>query len=255
MPLAGEVAHPELLRTGNVSFESDGASIEGFLAQPADATPAAGIVVIHEIFGPVEHIHDIARRFANVGYNALAPNLYSREGAPDPTDFDASRAKAFALPDAQAVGDLAGAAGYLRSLAGATEKVGVIGFCSGGRHTLLAACASDAFDAVVDCWGGMITRASPDEETTPARPRKPIDLVPNLHCPLYAVFGEGDANPSPEVANELERRLADAGQPWTVEVFQDAGHAFFADYRPSYVEAAAFDLWPKVVAFFELNLR
>ena len=127
----------------------------------------------------------------------------------------------------QAVGDLANAAGYLRSLEGATEKVGVIGFCSGGRHTLLAACASDAFDAAVDCWGGMITRASPDEEATPARPRKPIDLVSDLNCPLYAVFGEGDANPSPEVANELERRLAGAGQPWTVEIFENAGHAFW----------------------------
>lgn len=255
MALAGEVAHPESLRSEQISFESEGARIEAYLSRPADAGPAPSVVVIHEIFGPVEHIRDVARRFANVGYNALAPNLYSREGAPDPTDFDASRAKAFALPDDQAVRDLANAARYLRSLEGATEKVGVIGFCSGGRHTLLAACASDAFDAAVDCWGGMITRASPDVETTPARPRKPIDLVAGLHCPLYAVFGESDQNPSPDVARELEQRLAGTSQPWTVEIFENAGHAFFADYRPSYVEAAAFDLWAKVLAFFEHHLR
>jgi carboxymethylenebutenolidase len=255
MALAGEVAHPELLRTENVSFESDGASLHGYLAHAAGDGPAAGIVVIHEIFGPVEHIHDIARRFANLGYNAIAPNLYSREGAPDPTDVDAARALAFGLSDAQVVRDLEQAAGFLRSLPDATDKVGVIGFCSGGRQTLLAACSSEAFDAAVDCWGGMVTRATPDAETTPTRPRKPIDLVADLHCPLYAVFGESDTNPSPEVAQELEQRLAGAHRPWTVEVFENAGHAFFADYRPSYVEAAAFDLWPKVLAFFERHLR
>ncbi len=253
--LAGEVAHPELLQTENVSFESDGASINAFLARAAGDAPAPGVVVIHEIFGPVEHIHDIARRLANVGYNALAPNLYSREGALDPTDFDAARGLAFALPDGQVVRDLEHAAGFVRDLPGATEKVGVIGFCSGGRQTLLVACSSEAFDAAVDCWGGMVTRATPDAETTPTRPRKPIDLAPDLHCPLYAVFGESDTNPSPDVAHELEKRLADARPPWTVEVFENAGHAFFADYRPSYVEAAAFDLWPKVLAFFERHLR
>jgi carboxymethylenebutenolidase len=253
--LAGEVLHPELLRSEQVSFESDGARIDAYLTRPGDGRTAPGIVVIHEIFGPVEHIRDVARRFANAGYNALAPNLYSREGTPDPSDFDACRAKAVALPDKQAVRDLANAAGHLRSLDGATDKVGVIGFCSGGRHTLLAACASDAFDAAVDCWGGMITRATPDDETTAARPRKPIDLVAGLSCPLYAVFGEGDQNPSPEVARELEQRLARVSQPWTVEIFENAGHAFFADYRPSYVEAAAFDLWSKATAFFERHLR
>jgi carboxymethylenebutenolidase len=253
--LAGEVLHPELLRSEQVSFESDGARIDAYLARPAEDVPAPGVVVIHEIFGPVEHIRDVARRFAGAGYNALAPNLYSRQGAPDPTDFDACRARAVALPDEQAVRDLANAAAYLRDLDGATGKVGVIGFCSGGRHTLLAACASDAFDAAVDCWGGMITRATPDDETTAARPRKPIDLVADLSCPLYAVFGRSDQNPSPEVARELEQQLAGVSQPSTVEIFENAGHAFFADYRPSYVEAAAFDLWSKVLAFFERHLR
>jgi carboxymethylenebutenolidase len=251
----GEVAHPDRLRTETVVFESDGAQVDGYLARPAEPGPAAGIVVVHEIFGLVEHARDVARRFANVGYDALAPNLYARGASPPPDDLDAARAKGQALPDEQVVRDLEQAAAYLRRLDGATGRVGLIGFCSGGRQTLLTACSSNAFDAAVDCWGGFIHGASADAETTPQRPRKPLDLAPELRCPLYAVFGENDQNPSPEIARDLERRLASASPPSTIEVFEHAGHAFFADYRQTYVEKAAFALWPKVLAFFEAHLR
>jgi carboxymethylenebutenolidase len=251
----GEVAHPERLRTESVAFESDGARLDAYLARPAEPGPAPAIVVVHEIFGLVEHVRDVTRRFANVGYDALAPDLYARTGAPPPTDLDAARAKGQALSDEQVVRDLAQAAAYVRGLDGATGKVGLIGFCSGGRQTLLTACSSDAFDAAVDCWGGFVHRASADAETTRQRPRKPLDLVPGLRCPLYAVFGADDQNPSPEIAQELERRLATAAAPDMVEVFENAGHAFFADYRQTYVEQAAFALWPKVLAFLEAHLR
>src|SRR6266403_1746846 len=87
-------------------------------------------------------------------------------------------------------------AAYLRGLSGATGKVGAIGFCSGGRHTLLFACSSNKVDAAVDCWGGFIQRATPDAETTPARPTPIFNLVDRLSCPLFAVFGEEDQNPS-----------------------------------------------------------
>lgn len=254
MAVPGHVADPSLVRAETVSFESDGAAVDAYLARPARDARGAGIVVVHEIFGPVEHIHDVARRFAGAGYDAIAPNLYARGGAPESHEVDAARAACFALDDAQVVRDLEAAAGHLRGLTGASGKAGVIGFCSGGRYTLLAACTSAAFDAAVDCWGGFLTRATPDAETTPTRPQKVIDLAGDLRCPLYAVFGETDTNPSPEVARELERRLPAGGPPWTVEVFEGAGHAFFADYRPSYVESAAFALWPKLLRFFEQHL-
>ncbi|MEE9278375.1 MAG: dienelactone hydrolase family protein [Dehalococcoidia bacterium] len=255
MAVPGEVANPDRLRTQSIEFASDGAVIDAYLAQPAEPGPAPGLIVIHEAFGPVEHIHDVCRRFANIGYNALAPNLYARIGVPDAGDRESVFGKMFALDDAQVVRDVEAAAATLRGLEGASGTVGVIGFCSGGRQTLLTASSTDAVDAAVDCWGGFVTRATPEAETTPQRPTPIIDLVSHLCCPLYAVFGGEDQNPSPEVASELEARLALTNSRVTVEVFDGVGHAFFADYRPTYREKAAFSLWPKIVAFLEEHLR
>jgi carboxymethylenebutenolidase len=255
MAVPGQVAHPETLRTANVIFESDGDSIEAYLAQSLETGRYPGIIVIHEAFGPVEHIRDIARRFANIGFSALAPNLYSRTGAPDPNDRESVFRTLFGLSDAQVVRDLEAAAAYLRGLDGATGKVGCIGFCSGGRQTLLFACSSDKVDAAVDCWGGFMTRATPDKKTTPERPTPVIDLVPFLTCPLFVVVGAEDQNPSPVDADELRRRLEQAHKTATVNVFAGAGHAFLADYRPTYREGPAFELWPQIVSFFETYLR
>ena len=159
------------------------------------------------------------------------------------------------LDDARTVKDLEGCAALLRGLDNATDKVGVIGSCSGGRQTLLVACSSLAVNAAVDCWGGFIHREGPDVDTTPQRPMPVIDLVPNLHCPLYVVIGGEDQNPSPAIGQEPEKQLASSKQPSEVEVFDGAGHAFLADYRPSYNEKAAFVLWPKTIGFFEQHLR
>jgi carboxymethylenebutenolidase len=254
MPVPGEVKNPELLRTEEVTLESDGAKIDAYLARPKETGTRGGIIVIHEAFGPVEHIFDLARRFAAAGFNALAPNLYARIGAPDPNDMKTVMPKMMGLPDRQVVRDLEAAAAYLRGLEGANGKVGCIGFCSGGRQTLLFACSSDKVDAAVDCWGGGIAPASPDEKPTAERPTPVIDLAGNLSCPLLAVFGEEDQNPSPAVAAELERRLKAAGKDATIKIFPDAGHAFLADYRPSYREKAAFELWPQVISFFQKHL-
>ncbi|MCL8206985.1 MAG: dienelactone hydrolase family protein [Actinomycetia bacterium] len=248
------MTHPELLETQHVTYAGQGATISAYLARPRSGGPYPALIVIHEAFGPNEHIHDVTRRFAAQGFVALAPNLYSRGPAFDPADRAAAMAAMFALPDAQAVADLEGAARFLREQPGTTGKVGCIGFCSGGRQTLLLACSSTVLDAAVDCWGGFITRATPTDVVTETRPVPVIDLVDRLACPLYAVFGAEDANPSPADAKLLEERLAAAHKTYTVEIFPDAGHAFFADYRDTYREAAAFALWPKVLDFFRRHL-
>ena len=92
-------------------------------------------------------------------------------------------------------------------------------------------------------------------DSTPQRPTPVIDLVPNLHCSLFVVIGGADQNPSPAIGQELKKRLASSQQPSKVEVFDGAGHAFFADDRSSYNENATFTLWPKVITFFEQHLR
>ena len=253
--IPGAVTDPSRVRGEEIDFKSGSDTIKGYLAQPSQPGRNPGIVVIHEAFGLVEHIRDLARRFANIGYNALAPDLYTRSGSPDPNNMEAVFPVMFGLPDAQAVGDLEAAAAHLRGLPGATGKIGAIGFCSGGRQTLLFACSSDKVDAAVDCWGGFIHRATPDAETTPARPMPILNMVDRLHCPLFAVFGEEDQNPTVAQSEELRSRAQRVAKDVTIKVYENAGHAFLADYRPSYREGPAAELWADAVAFFNKHLK
>ena len=254
--IPGAVTDPSRVRGENIEFKSGGDTITGYLARPSQSGNYPGIVVIHEAFGLVEHIRDIARRFANIGYNALAPDLYARKGGPsDPNNMAMVMPVMFGKEDAEAVQDLEAAATHLCDLPGATGKIGAIGFCSGGRQTLLFACSSDKVNAAVDCWGGFIHRATPDAETTPARPKAILDMVSQLHCPLFAVFGEEDQNPSVAQSEELKKRAEAAGKDVTIKVYKNAGHAFLADYRPSYREGPATELWADAVAFFNKHLK
>ncbi len=254
--IPGAVTDPSRVRGENIELKSGGDTITGYLARPSQSGNYPGIVVIHEAFGLVEHIRDIARRFANIGYNAVAPDLYARKGGPsNPSDINTVFPVMFGKSDAEAVQDLEAAADYLRALPGATGKIGVIGFCSGGRQALCFACSSTKVDAAVDCWGGFIDRATPDAVTTPERPRPVIDMIGQLHCPLFAAFGEEDQNPSVAIAEELKKRAAAAGKDVTVKIYKNAGHAFLADYRPSYREGPATELWNDVVAFFNKHLK
>ena len=253
--IPGAVTDPGRVRGDNMEFKSGRDTIKSYLARPSQPGRYPGIIVIHEAFGLVEHIRDIARRFANIGYNALAPDLYTRSGSPDPNNMDSVFPVMFGLPDAQAVRDLEAAADHLRGLSGASGKIGVIGFCSGGRQTLLFACSSTKPDAAVDCWGGFIHRATPDAETTPSRPTPILNLVDRLSCPLFAVFGEEDQNPTVAQSEELKNLALRAGKDVAIKVYKNAGHAFLADYRPSYREAPATALWHDAVAFFDKHLK
>jgi carboxymethylenebutenolidase len=253
----GAVTDPARVRAEEITFAgAGGTQVNGYLALPATAGPHPGIVVIHEAGGLGEHIRDVANRLANVGYSALAVDLYTREGGPPPMDdMDALMKRLFAMSDELALGDLEGAADVLRAREDATGRVGCIGFCMGGRYTLLFACASDRLDAAVDCWGGFIDRATPDDRATPARPVPPLELADSLRCPLLAAVGSEDSNPSPALGAELSQRAEASGQEVQVDIYEGAGHAFFADYRPSYRPAPAAKLWANVVPFLATHLK
>lgn len=250
MAVPGAVSDTATIDTSEIRI----GQIDAYLARAVGPGPRPGVVVIHEAFGMVPHITDLARRFAAAGYNAIAPNLYTRTGSPDPTDFPAVFEAMFGKSDAESVADLDTAAAHLRSLDNANGKVGVIGFCSGGRQTLLYACSSSAPDAAIDCWGGFVDRATQDDETTPNRPTAVRDLAANASCPIFLAGGATDANPSPETLRDLESRLRKAGKDVTLKVWDGVGHAFLADYRPSYSEPEAHELWADIVAFFGKHL-
>jgi carboxymethylenebutenolidase len=252
----GVVTDPSRIKGGVIALPSGGTQIAAYVAQPNQPGNYPGIVVIQEAFGLVDHICDLARRFANIGYNACAPALYWRRGGPkNPESMDDVRPVMFGLPDSEAVQDLEAAADYLRAMPGATGKIGAIGFCSGGRHTLLFAGSSSKVNAAIDCWGGFIHRATPDAETNAARPKPPLDMVGQLHCPLFGVFGAEDENPPVALEAELKKRAQAAGKDVTTKIYNGAGHAFLADYRPSYREGPAHELWNDIQAFFGKHLK
>jgi carboxymethylenebutenolidase len=252
----GAVTDPSRIRAEELPYAGAGGDqVNGYLAVPASAGPHPGIVVIHEAGGLGEHIRDVVNRFANLGYAALGVDLYTREGGPPPMDdMQAVMKRLFAMSDATALGDLEGAADLLRAREDTNSKVGCIGFCMGGRYALLFACASDRLDAAVDCWGGFSDRATFEEHTTPERPTPPLELADELHCPLLGAVGAEDQNPSPELARQLRERAQKSGQEIQVDVYEGAGHAFFADYRPSYRPAPAAELWERIVPFLARHL-
>ncbi|MGI8576382.1 MAG: dienelactone hydrolase family protein [Nocardioidaceae bacterium] len=230
----------------------DGDPIAAYAAQALDNARAGGVVVIHHMPGFDEATKEITRRFATWGYAAICPNLHYRE-APDAAPDDAAAAvrAAGGVPDDRLVGDVSEAVDYLRTLPTSNGKVGVIGYCSGGRQSVLAAC-SLPLDAAVDCYGAFVVRTPPEGSGMSATPI--VDLLPELSCPLLGLFGSEDRNPSPADVCELDERLAEAGKPHDLHSFAGAGHGFFAVDRPSYRVEAAQQGWERIRDFFGRHL-
>jgi carboxymethylenebutenolidase len=230
----------------------DGDEIEAYVAQPVGDGPYGGVVVIHHFPGYDEGSLEITRKLADHGYLAVCPNLYSRD-APEMTPEEASalmRSRG-GVPDERLVGDVEGAARYLRSQPSSNNKVGVIGFCSGGRQAFLAACSLE-LDAAVDCYGAFVV--NPPPEGMPLKATPLVHLAGNLSCPLMGLFGVEDQNPSPEETAALEEVLAEHGKTFEFHTYANAGHAFFAVDRPNYRPEAAKEGWKLIWSFFERNL-
>ena len=152
------------------------------------------------------------------------------------------------MPDDQLVGDVGAAAKYLRALANSNQKVGVIGYCSGGRQSVLAACSLN-LDAAVDCYGAFVVESRPESTMTSI-----VDLLPNLSCPLLGLFGIEDQYPSPEQTVTLRELLTKHGKDFTFHEYDGAGHAFFAVDRPSYRAEVATEAWGEIWKFYGRHL-
>ncbi|MCL6643805.1 MAG: dienelactone hydrolase family protein [Dehalococcoidia bacterium] len=229
-------------------------AIEAYSARPLGAGPYPGVVVIHHAPGWDEWTKEVCRKFAHHGYAAIAPHLYCRLGPGAPDDLAAKARAAGGVPDDQVMGDVQVAMDFLRAQPYANGKVGVIGFCSGGRHTYLAACRLSGIDAAVDCWGGGVVVTDPSQ-LTPQRPVAPVDLTEQMTAPLLGIFGNEDQRPDVAEVNATEERLKRLGKTYEFYRYDGAGHGFFNTYGVGYRQEQAVDGWKKVFAFYEKYLR
>ena len=235
-----------------ITIGTEDGEIEAYAALVQDSAPRGAVVVIHHMPGYDEPSKEIVRRFASLGYNAVMPNLYHRD-APGASPDDAAaagRAKG-GVPDERLTIDVAGGAAYLRALPNSNGKVGSIGYCSGGRQSVLAGITVD-LDAVVDCYGAFVTGTVPDGFPMKVKPLN--ERVAGLRCPVLGLFGKDDQYPSQEQVAEFEALLQKSNKEYEFHSYEGAGHAFFAVDRPAYRPEAVRDGWEKIAAFYAKHL-
>src|SRR5262245_4478765 len=237
------------LEAGEVKIPTADGEIPGYRAKPTGPGPYATVLVVQEIFGVHEHIKDICLRFAKHGLCAVAPEPYARPGEVSKhTDYRDIVSKVVSkVPDAQVMSDLDATTRWADKNGGDAERVGVTGFCWGGRIVWLYAAHSPALKAGV-AWYGRLTGAASE-----LQPTYPIDVAARLKAPVLGLYGgKDDGIPLTDV-ERMQAALAAARSPSKIVVFPDAPHGFNADYRPSYRPDAAKDAWQQCLAWFKSN--
>jgi carboxymethylenebutenolidase len=240
------------LVAGEVTIPVGDFKMPAYRAAPANRTNAPVVLVVSEIFGVHEYIADVARRFAKAGCFAIAPELFVRQG--DATSYG-EIGKLIAeviskVPDAQVMADLDASVAWARTQGADTGKVGVTGFCWGGRITWLYAAHSPAVKAGVAWYGRVVGQGNP------LQPKNPVDVAAGLHGPVLGLYGEKDTGIPLDGVEQMKRALAAGGaaaKKSEFVVYPDAPHAFHADYRPSYRQAAAEDGWKRCLAWFKAH--
>ena len=240
------------LEAGEVSIMVGDFKMPAYRAMPAGKKNAPVVLVISEIFGVHEHIADVARRFAKLGYLAIAPELFVRQGdAKAAGDISKLMSDIISkVPDAQVMGDLDATVAWAKSQGGDTTKLAITGFCWGGRITWLYAAHNTAVKAGAAWYGRLVGNS------TPLTPKHPIDLVGQLHGPVLGLYGGLDGGIPVDTVDKMKAALAtgsDAARRSQFQVYADAGHAFNADYRPSYRKDAADDGWKRTLEWFKAN--
>ena len=254
MPVMAQTAistSAEGLKAGPIKYTVNGFEVPAYAAAPAGKTGLPVILVIQEIFGVHEYIADTCRRFAQLGYLAIAPELYARQGDPRGyTDIPKLQADIVSkVPDAQVLADLDGALSYASANGGNVSKAGITGFCWGGRFVWLYA-ATGKVKAGVAWYGRLV--GQPSELT----PKHPVDVAASLQAPVLGLYGGKDQGIPLDTVDKMKAALANgtpAAKASSFVVYPEAGHAFHADYRPSYVKSAAEDGWQRATAWFKAN--
>ena len=240
------------LTAGDVTIDVNGFKMPAYRAAPAGKTNLPVVLILSEIFGVHEYIADTARRFAKAGYLAIAPELFVRQG--DAQSYG-EMAKLIAeviskVPDAQVMADLDATVAWAGAHGGNLNKVGVTGFCWGGRQTWLYAAHSKHIKAGVAWYGRLVGNA------TPLTPVHPVDVVAKLNGPVLGLYGGADTGIPVSTVAQMQNALttgSKAAQASTFVLYPDAPHAFHADYRPSYRKPAADDGWQRALAWFKAH--
>ncbi len=240
------------IQVGEVTIPAGDFKLPAYVAKPLNASGAPVVLVVSEIFGVHEHIADVARRFAKAGYLAIAPELFVRQG--DAGSYG-EIAKLMAevvgkVPDAQVMSDLDACVAWAQANGGNTNKLGITGFCWGGRITWLYSAHQRKVKAGV-AWYGRLVGAS-----NPLQPKNPVDVGAALHAPVLGLYGGQDTGIPLETVERMKSVLSSGSAPAKQSVFfvyGDAPHAFHADYRPTYRKDAADDGWRRCLAWFNAN--
>ncbi len=254
LPVAAQTAlqtPADGLVAGKVEIDVGGFKLPAFRAAPEGKTGLPVVLVIQEIFGVHEYIADVCRRFARAGYLAIAPELFVRQGDPSQiTEVSKLMSEIVSkVPDAQVMGDLDATVKWAGAHGGDLARVGITGFCWGGRITWLYA-AHGPVKAGVAWYGRLVGQASD------LTPKHPVDIAPILKAPVLGLYGEKDSGIPLDTVDKMKAALktgSAAAKASEFVVYPDAPHAFHADYRPSYRKEAAEDGWKRTLAWFRTH--
>ncbi|WP_313951438.1 dienelactone hydrolase family protein [Accumulibacter sp.] len=238
------------LSAGEITISKADGAMPAYRAQPAKGSGWPVILVVQEIFGVHEHIKDVCRRLAKLGYQAIAPELYARQGNPQQySSVDELLSKVVSkVPDAQVMADLDACVVWAKANGGDTGRLGITGFCWGGRITWLYTAHNPQVKAGVAWYGKLVGQAN---ELTP---NQPLDIAGKLFGPVLGLYGGADQGIPLETIEQMRKALAlapsQASRASTIHVYEGVPHAFHADYRPSYRKQAAEDGWRRLQAWF-----
>lgn len=237
------------LTVGEVTVNVNGQAVPVYRAQPAGKTNLPVVLVISEIFGVHEYIADVARRFAKLGYLALAPELFVRQGDPGAYGTIAELQKEIIskVPDAQVMTDLDAVVAWAKANGGNTDKLGITGFCWGGRVTWLYSAHNPKVKAGVAWYGRLVGN---NNELTP---KNPVDIAAKLKTPVLGLYGAQDGGIPVTTVVQMQDALSKGYSKSEFVLFKNSGHAFHADYRASYVEADAKEGWQRCIDWFKTH--
>ncbi len=239
----------EGLTVGEVTIPVGDFKMPAYSARPAGKTGLPVILVVSEIFGVHEHIADIARRFAKLGYLAIAPELFVRQGdAQSYGEIAKLVSEVIAkTPDAQVMGDLDASVAWARANGGDVSRLGITGFCWGGRTTWMYSAHNPAVKAAVAWYGPVARSYFPGD-------RSALDVAASIKAPVLGLYGAADEGIPRDTLDRMMAALKAAGNSKSeLVVYPDTPHAFHADYRPSYRKGPAEDGWKRAVAWFKAN--